>query len=138
MSLRTRFSNLSTVGKVIVLVVVLAGLLFALVGAVFGTAIVGTFVLGMGENVEQSPEASFTSSVSDGTVRIEHLGGESISATELTVVVGEREQSWASLADGDGSVEQGDSVSVSASDGESVRLVYTGGERNTTLVQFTA
>ncbi|AHZ22054.1 type IV pilin [Haloferax mediterranei ATCC 33500] len=129
---------MSTVGKVIVLVVLLASLLFTLVSAVFGAAIVGTFVLESGESVDKSPQASFTSSVSDGTVRIEHAAGDSIPADELTVVVGEREQSWASLADGDGAVEQGDSVSVSASEGETVRLVYIGGESETTLVQLTA
>lgn len=53
------------------------------------SSIIGTFVLGLGEEVQDmTPQASFTfERQSDGTVLITHEHGEAIPAAELTVLV---------------------------------------------------
>ena len=54
-------------------------------------AVIGTFVLGLGENVESAPQASFDFSYDDstspGTVTIEHRGGDTLSANNVEVRV---------------------------------------------------
>jgi FlaG/FlaF family flagellin (archaellin) len=53
-------------------------------------AVIGTFVLGLGENVESAPQASFDFSYEDGTpgtVTIEHRGGDTVSANNVEVRV---------------------------------------------------
>lgn len=94
-------------------------------------AVVGTFVLGLGDSVEQSvPRASFSYAFeSGGPVIITHRGGDSIRAGELVVVYtsgGEtRIENWPDR-DGDDWIRAGDSYTTRASpdSGTEVRVVW--------------
>lgn len=70
---------------------------------------------------------SFQFDVSDGTATIVHAGGDSFSAGEMLVIAGDPEQSWASLSGADGTVAEGDLVSLDVASGETVELVCVGG-----------
>jgi len=53
-------------------------------------AVIATFVLGLGEQIDQPPQASFSfdfteTDESDGTLTVTHDGGDSIQASELFV-----------------------------------------------------
>lgn len=74
------------------------------------------------------PSVSFQFGVSDGAATIAHAGGDSFSAGEMLVVAGDTEQSLASLSGEDGPVERGDSISFDVASGETVELVYVGGD----------
>lgn len=181
MNLRNRFAALSTVGKLVVVAVVIAGIGILVTGAILGTAVVGTFVLSSGDSVnaappasaettvspeqgdsaetaqtdsqestvtattteseeavKSAPSASFQYSASDESGTIQHIEGDSIPADELKIVAGDTEQTWASLQADDGVVETGDSVSVEASSGETIKVVYTGSDDDVVLGWFTA
>ncbi|CQR50642.1 MULTISPECIES: type IV pilin N-terminal domain-containing protein [Haloferax] len=122
----------------VIIAIVLVGIVFAIVGAVVLAAVLGTFVLSAGEQVGPAPSVSFQFGVSDGTATIAHAGGDSFSAGEMIVVVGETEQSWASLSGEDGPVARGDSISFDVASGETVELVYVGGDGRELVGRFSA
>ncbi|WP_148413128.1 type IV pilin [Haloferax sp. KTX1] len=122
----------------VIIAIVLVGIALVTAGALVLAGVLGTFVLSTGERVGPAPSVSFHSGVSDGTATIEHAGGDSFSAGEMIVVVGETEQSWASLSGADGTVAQGDSISFDVASGETVELVYVGGDGRELVGRFTA
>jgi FlaG/FlaF family flagellin (archaellin) len=100
----------------------------ALVAVVLVAAVLGTFVLGLGESgAATTPQISFAfDATDDGRVTITHQGGDSAPASELRVVVDGRSRAWP----GGGRVAAGDSATVDAGTGATVRVVWTGeGER---------
>lgn len=120
------------------LLIGIAAIFALLFVAVVGSAVVGSFVIGLGENVEESPTTSFGLVTEDG-VAVVHSGGDSIDADELLVTRnGEELGTWASLSGG--SVEEvtpGDEVAVpSASDGDVIGVVWTGGDERVTLTEL--
>lgn len=48
-------------------------------------AVIGTFVLGLGDSLEQAPQAQLDASLSAGNVEISHNGGDAIPASDLTI-----------------------------------------------------
>lgn len=115
-----------------------ATLVFLVIAAVIGSAVIASFVLGVGEDVESSPTASFSVQGSD-PVTVVHDGGDSIDAGELVVVRnGEEVGTWASLSeDSDEDVTAGDEVPVpSAGEGDTITVVWTGGEERFTLAEM--
>ncbi len=48
-------------------------------------AVIGTFVLGLGENVQSTPQAKFAFDYQSDNVTVTHEGGDAISAEELNV-----------------------------------------------------
>lgn len=122
----------------VIIAIVLVGIVLVIVGAVVLAAVLGTFVLGAGEQVGPAPSVSFQFGVSDGTATIEHAGGDSFLASEMIVVTGDTEQSWASLSSEDGVVEQGDSISFDVAGGETVELVYVSGDGRELVGRFSA
>ena len=48
-------------------------------------AVIGTFVLGLGENVQSTPQAKFAYDYQNNNVTITHEGGSAVSAAELSV-----------------------------------------------------
>ena len=48
-------------------------------------AVIGTFVLGLGEGVQSTPQAKFNFDYQNSNVTITHEGGDAISAAELSV-----------------------------------------------------
>ena len=50
-------------------------------------AVIGTFVLGLGDNVESAPSAQLSMSESDGELLLEHDGGDGLNLDEITLLV---------------------------------------------------
>ena len=48
-------------------------------------AVIGTFVLGLGEGVQSTPQAKFAFDYQNSNVTITHEGGDAISAEELSI-----------------------------------------------------
>jgi len=115
-------------------------------------AVIGTFVLGLGGNVQSAPQAQFTFDW-DATateLTITHDGGDSISEDRLTmtsntasgndVVAGSDALSAGSISDGD-DVTAGDTIvygSAAVSAGDNVRIIWTSesGDTSNTLAEF--
>lgn len=121
------------------LLVALAALGFLVIATVIGSAVIASFVLGLGDAPESTaPTASFSVQGSD-SVTVVHDGGEAIDAENVVVMLNEEDLgSWASLSSG--SVEEvtaGDEVSVpSADEGDTVAVVWTGGDERFTLADM--
>jgi flagellin-like protein len=127
-------------------------------------AVIGTFVLGLGGNVQSTPQAQFTFEFeSDSTVTITHDGGDTIDKSTLSVNVGGAiPYSGGSLQDNGGFTAAGsgsssdfgssdvtagssltlaDDTSTAPDDwsGESVRVIYSSpnSDNTATLVETT-
>jgi flagellin-like protein len=99
-------------------------------------AVIGTFVLGLGDSVESAPQTSFNFDyTADGTsseLDIRHRGGDTIDASNLEIRL---DSSSANIDNdplsGTSSLEAGDSVLVEfdaePDSGDLVNIVYTGG-----------
>lgn len=100
-------------------------------------AVIGTFVLGLGDQVQQTaPNAQFSTSYSDGNVTFTHEGGDGIRAGSLSFTGGATD-TWVGVAgvDPDDRVRAGDSATVEAAADSTVRLVWESdsGDRTATL-----
>jgi flagellin-like protein len=96
-------------------------------------AVIGTFVLGLGDQVsENAPQAQFTFENNSGTVTATHDGGDPLPAGTLSVTVsGSGSASTGSDWDGSGNnvneLTAGDTVeaATSVTSGDTIRLVWT-------------
>jgi len=128
-------------------------------------AVIGTFVLGLGDQVESAPQASFNfdvetdSSASGDVLSITHRGGDNIDASDIEVriggqAVGEDSAYWdgsstqSSISDtlgtDDDTFNAGDSIGVdlgafstAPEPGDSVDIVFTSGDRQDIIASFT-
>jgi flagellin-like protein len=120
-------------------------------------AVIGTFVLGLGDQVQQtSPNAQWDWEVDSGDLNVTHEGGDSIEATTLEAtgsntpggatcsvewdsgVAATTNNNWTSST-----ITAGDTCQVndaSISDGDEFRLIWTaeGGGSSSTLTSYTA
>jgi len=121
-------------------------------------AVIGTFVLGLGDQVqENAPQASFTfdytdgntgncggaSLGGDGALDITHDGGDKMNENRLAV----KDDSGASLDNvdncgnigADSEIDAGETFTVEIDSGDTVRVVWTaeGGGNSATLGKFT-
>ena len=138
MSLRESWDELGTGGKVLIGVAV-GGfvLVVGLVLLVILAAVIGSFVLGMGDTAAAtSPQISVAVDydASTETAEVIHEGGDSIEADSLLVETDAGTFEW---EDGDGTVTAGDSTTVDASAGTTVRVVWVGGEESAVLAETT-
>ena len=108
-------------------------------------AVIGTFVLGLGESVQSTPQAKFAFDYQNSDVTITHEGGDAISSEELNVSAtsgfGYYDATGALNATGSsslsfkemgitGEVSAGNSVKIGKSDGsgfntDTVRVVWS-------------
>jgi flagellin-like protein len=118
-------------------------------------AVIGTFVLGLGENVQSTaPSASFAFDYDGGTsVTITHESGDVVSANLVSVVGDVDYSSTSSLTDADGdstsdewgsssdTISAGDSKTITTSTASSptIRVVWNSesGDNSATLGEFT-
>ena len=106
-------------------------------------AVIGTFVLGLGDQVSESaPQAQFTfNNPSSGTVSITHDGGDAIVAGDLSFSGAGASGTWAdesTLSDTD-EVTAGDSVGLTGLNaGETLRVVWSSSnsDKTATIGQF--
>jgi flagellin-like protein len=119
-------------------------------------AVIGTFVLGLGDQVQQtSPTAQFSfdydqsaGATSDGAVTITHDGGDGISAGQISTSgsgINESGTQWHNLAqtsasNADSTVTAGQSgvVGVTTSSGANINVVWqaSDGDRSSTLAEW--
>ena len=115
-------------------------------------AVIGTFVLGLGDSVESAPQASFNFDYDSGNnnVTITHRGGDNINTngTELRIngtavedsglTIDGSSQSFANATGG--TFQAGESVTVSGSGSALVEseivIVTTGGDRQNIIASF--
>lgn len=121
------------------LLVALAVLVFLVIATVIGAAVIGSFVLGVGDAPESTPPTVTFSIQGSDPVTVVHDGGDAMDAENVVIVLnGEGVGTWASLSSG--SVEEvtaGDEVSVpSAGEGDTIAVVWTGGDDRFTLVEL--
>ena len=113
-------------------------------------AVIGAFVIGIGDDQEQVPQASWDFSFAEeDNVEITHDGGDTINADRITVnIEGQDPSDWADGSDETDSITAGDryessedsDVSDEVGEGDEVRLVWTseGGGSTSTLATSTA
>jgi flagellin-like protein len=107
-------------------------------------AVIGTFVLGLGENVESAPQASFDFQTNSSAVIIEHRGGDAIANGSVAYTVNGTEPSTTVQS---GEFSAGDTIVLEDSDytsgtnpsvsGSEVRIVTTGSDRNNIIGSYT-
>ena len=87
-------------------------------------AVIGSFVLGIGGNVEQTPQASLSVDANGSDITIAHEGGDSLDWDDINVTVA---GSDASGYPESGSFDPGQSetFSHSTSDGDTIRVIHT-------------
>ena len=78
MNLKQLFAEERAVSPVI-------GVILMVAITVILAAVIGTFVLGLGESVQSTPQAKFAFDYQNDDVTITHEGGDAISAQELSV-----------------------------------------------------
>mgnify|MGYP000509375061 CR=1 FL=1 len=116
-------------------------------------AVIGTFVLGLGDSVESAPQASFnfdyddTASTEEVTIR--HRGGDNIDASKLEVRVngqsiaddGDVSYDGSKLSDQYSSFNAGNEVTIQDTNdydsGDNVDVVYISGDKQDIIGSFT-
>ena len=136
-----KFKNLFTEERAVSPVI---GVILMVAITVILAAVIGTFVLGLGDQVSESaPQAQFSFDFSDTgpeVLNITHDGGDSIDADDLTVNVAGTEAwnvsgpntgaGYSASNEWSNTVAAGDSLDLSASDGtvsdgDSVRIIWS-------------
>ncbi|WP_276247915.1 type IV pilin N-terminal domain-containing protein [Haladaptatus sp. YSMS36] len=109
-------------------------------------AVIGTFVLGLGDQVGNSaPQASFSFDYNGAdTLVVTHESGDKIAASKLMVKSGSTSESWATIDGSASFVTAGNSITLNAANtnwgtdiggGDTVRLVYDDGSGDTSTLQ---
>ena len=106
-------------------------------------AVIGSFVLGLGESVDSAPQASFDFSVNEteDSLVVTHRGGDTIEINNIEVRVGGNDATLNDAAGGSaltGSFSTGDTgyVDISGSAGETVDIIYIAGDRESIIASF--
>ena len=108
-------------------------------------AVIGTFVLGLGDQVETAPQASFNFDYDgSGEVTVRHRGGDSINPDNIEIRVNGNEVGTAgtsypgsSLSDFS-SFSAGNELKIDGLDSEdNIDIVYTSGDRQDIIGSFT-
>jgi flagellin-like protein len=113
-------------------------------------AVIGTFVLGLGENVESAPQASFDFQTNSSAVIIEHRGGDAIANGSVAYTVNGTEPSSPVQS---GEFSAGDTIVLEDTDfgggagtgnlpnpsasGSEIRIITTGSDRNEIVASYT-
>jgi len=142
MELRTLLTEDRAVSPVI-------GVILMVAITVILAAVIGTFVLGLGQNVQSTPSASFdfdfdssNTTNGNGAVTVTHNGGDTLTqdnsnAVSVNTTRSGNASSYAWLA-ADSRISAGDSANtLGYSNGGTIRVIWTGpnGESSATLGQ---
>ena len=102
-------------------------------------AVIGTFVLGLGENVQTTPQAKFNFDYNEGAdyLTITHDGGDAIQSSNLNITGGGTDTSWTHATNSSSSFEvaAGNSTIIEGSEpiggteeavnaGDTIRVVW--------------
>jgi len=114
-------------------------------------AVIGTFVLGLGDSVESAPQASFGFDYDDDdkTVEIQHRGGDSLDTGNLEIrVAGDDAEGDANITSVNGSIgadlpselSAGDTVTVEGDsdleEGDKVDIIFSSEGRDSIIGTF--
>ena len=115
-------------------------------------AVIGTFVLGLGDQVESAPQASFNFDTNDDedTVEIVHRGGDNINTNNVDFRVSNMDEVDSGpdddgefvVEDADGTLRAGDTVTIQfdadddTPNDETVNIVFTSGDRQDIIGTF--
>ncbi|ELZ65621.1 hypothetical protein C457_15817 [Haloferax prahovense DSM 18310] len=143
MQLTNLFNDDSAVSPVI-------GVILMVAITVILAAVIGTFVLGLGDQIgDTAPQASFSFDYDDATPEliITHESGDAIDPARLKVIGGGLDAAWPAADTGsDDNVNAGDSTTfdnptdgLSVSSGNTIRIVWTSesGSNSATLQSWT-
>ena len=125
------FKSLSKPVQILMILGVVVAVVVASVGALVGTAVVGTFLMPIGEPIDSTaPQVQFSFSSADDGATIAHVGGDSVQAGRLQVTVaGETRGTWASHDDSldrTNDVVEGASITLTdVSSGDAIELVWS-------------
>jgi len=107
-------------------------------------AVIGTFVLGLGDQLQETaPNANFSFQYTDGDVTITHSGGDRIDGSQLSVTVSDGSSNddtpFGDPVTAGSSYSTADDGGVSISPGETVSVIWTSndGSRSAVLAQST-
>lgn len=141
MGLREEVAELPTWVKALLGVVILSPLVIATV--VTAAAVIGTFVLGIGDVGTAAPQASMAFDTGDGAVTVTHAGGDTVATDQVTVQVSDNDgdeivrlATWRELAEGQPeTAEVGDSIELEGvGSGVTVTLLWTSADGSETAV----
>ena len=134
MNLKAMFEEKRAVSPVI-------GVILMVAITVILAAVIGTFVLGLGDQVgDTAPNANWDTEINttDDNVTFTHTGGDQVDPNTLsTTADGEDADATVndgeSLEDHDEALSAGDSIEVDADPGVTVRLIWESGDSSTIL-----
>ncbi|ELZ91600.1 hypothetical protein C440_14839 [Haloferax mucosum ATCC BAA-1512] len=142
MKLRQFLSDEDAVSPVI-------GVILMVAITVILAAVIGSFVLGLGDQVnETAPQASFSFEYETGSpnnLTITHESGDAIDAARVTIVGGGLDANWSDGTGSAGQISAGDSTTfdsdgdLDVSSGDTVRVVWTSqsGSTSATIQSWT-
>ena len=97
-------------------------------------AVIASFVLGLGDTTNTTPQASFDFDydASTHTVTVTHQSGDTLDKDLVTVTGGNATESWSS------DITSGSSVDVDVTPGDTIRVVWEAdsGDSSSTLGEF--
>ncbi|WP_276247914.1 type IV pilin N-terminal domain-containing protein [Haladaptatus sp. YSMS36] len=130
MQLKQLFTEEDAVSPVI-------GVILMVAITVILAAVIGTFVLGLGDQVGNSaPQASFTFDYSGTTLTVTHESGDKIAADKLYYVAADGSPARTPWGSSGSFVTAGDSKEIPGVDaGDTVRLIYDEGSGDTSTLQ---
>lgn len=98
-------------------------------------AVVSTLVLGLTNEVETNPQASFGFDYNNNTLKITHEGGNTLDDARVSVLIDEEPKNW---TEDDNKISGGDSETFPVSGGEKVNIVWEGpNEKSVILGSYT-
>lgn len=123
---------------VIVGVALLVGLPVLLFLLVMVSAVLGAFVLGLGDQPSSAPTVEWQSDydASSGTLTVEHVAGDAVDVRAIEVRVEGQSADWSASAD---PLEARDTLTVrDVEEGQTVRIVWRDGDAEMVIGEFVA
>jgi FlaG/FlaF family flagellin (archaellin) len=104
--------------------------------AVVGAAVIGSFVIGVGEESASSPSAEFEFERTSNTVTVTHDGGDGLDGERVELAIdSEVRGTWAELGD-DGEVTAGDEVTLAdVPEDATVTVIWRNGDQSFRLAE---
>ena len=140
MNLKNLYSDDNAVSPVI-------GVILMVAITVILAAVIGTFVLGLGQNIQTSaPTASITFDQSGAgntaDVTISHDGGDPLAKSSIDITNGENNDvtNWAEVSNPDEEITGGESITIDdVGTGTTIKVVWTaeGGKTSSVLAEYT-
>jgi len=114
------------------------GIILMVAITVILAAVIGTFVLGLGDSVtgETAPQASWeTADGPNSSVVVAHNGGDSVEASNLDVTIDDSPVPSENVSDPfSGTVSAGSETIVNVSDGEEVQVIWNAPDSDSSQV----